>query len=101
MSTVTAKKFVSARAARLAFGKAERAYEAARKARINEHHERVANGVPARLAEEMAPFEKVENDLRLKAQAIYDVATAQGFFIKSYTFSRHNTTRDLVAVNID
>lgn len=101
MSTVTAKKFVSARAARLAFGKAERAYEAARKMRIKEHHERIANGVPSGLAEAMAPFEKAENDLRLKAQAIYDLATAQGFYISSYTFGRCSTTRDLVAANID
>lgn len=95
----TVKPFKSALAAKSAMTKAERAYvDAMGKAGSIRHQsfsEGWENGEAAR-QEAKAAMEAA----RLHAQAVYDQAQAQGFWVKSWYFS-HNPTRELILNNMD
>lgn len=98
MTTATIKPFKSARAARIAYGKAERHAETAR----NEaHHSFLAeHGYGEAYDTMIKPLDEAETAAWANAKAIYDAATAQKFWIDSYHFG-HNPTRDLIRANMD
>lgn len=101
-----------ARAAKIAFTKANNAYEAARDARIafdNEHRTLpyVEDGDTGEWAEaarkliaEKAALDAAEDAAWKVAHAVYKSASAVTY-VKSWHFSEHNPTRDLIAANID
>ena len=94
------KPFKSDRAARIAFGKAERAWESARSARINTEHGTRSGGVPVNFDEIMRPLRKAEDDTYRVMVAIYEQAKKQNIYIRSYELGV-NPTRDLIRQNID
>lgn len=129
--------FKSERAAKMAYTKQEKVYEAARNTVNQIRHDR-PDGVPT--TEEIAKLNRLQAEYKAitssderyqskawnnycdleheinnrplknaeaaadaafaKLAAIYDQATAQGFWIKSWHFG-HNPTRDLIAANMD
>jgi hypothetical protein len=92
--------FKSHRAAKIAFGKAERAYEAARSARIDAHHAAIAGGYGETYDAEIAPFNAAENAAFAHMEAVWTAAKDQNFYCHSYHLG-HNPTRELIARNID
>lgn len=94
------KPFKSARAARIAFGKAERAWETARGARINTEHSTRSGGVPLNFEQVLAPFKKAEAAAYRLMVAIYEQAKRQDIYIRSWELG-NNPTRDLIRQNID
>ena len=105
-------QFKSARAAKQAFTKAERAYEAAREARSlyeeqNNTHANVEESDVGEWADEAravlaeyARLRKIEDDANDAAVAIYDAARTQEIYIHSYRLSTGGT-KDLISQNID
>jgi len=106
----TTKPFKSARAAKIAYTKAEKAWEAKRsegfaardEIRIGMRH----NGgtMPS---DEYNTLKATEDRCEAEAavlfekmRLIYNKAEAEGHFIKSWHFG-HNPTRDLIAANMD
>ncbi len=92
----TAPAFKSARSAKIAFGKAEKAAKLA-----DDHY----NTFSHRCLSEAEGIEQgaaraVCDEKWGAARAIYDAAAEQGFGFYSYEFS-HNGTKDLIAANID
>lgn len=99
-TTIKTPTFKSDRAARIAYGKAERAWETARSAKNSARYECIKDGVPEDFAEQMAPHEAAEAAAYDKMVAVYEAAKAQGIWISSYHLG-HNPTRDLIAMNMD
>ncbi len=93
--------FKSERAARIAYGKAERAMKATRGAANVSYTLDPVTG--ERVLIDLAVLKSMRDDADEKAAAafaVYQAAHAQGFWISSYYFGE-NTTRDLISANID
>ena len=98
---IVVKSFKSERAAKVAMTKAEKAYETARDA-VNAVSWAYRDGGMTWddfLAKEKAA-EKVKDVAWAYAQAVYDQARSQGFWVRSWHFGV-NPTRDLIAANMD
>jgi hypothetical protein len=96
-NAATVKPFASARAAKMAMSKAEKAYSAALNAR------NVAKCGPWTEAREAA-VNAAEAEVQAAAamgRAVYAQARAQGFWVDSWHFADVNPTRDLITANID
>ena len=103
------KTFKSERAAKVAYTKAENAWKAKRD-EGSEARDQIREGLREQgqmLSEEYDRLEatriRCEGEARTlfeEMRAIYDQATSQGFYVKSWHFGC-NPTRDLIAANID
>jgi hypothetical protein len=94
------KAFKSERAAKMAYTKAENAWEKMRGIAMAQNHEYSKTGWNN---ERFAHLRKLEADAvpYFEAmRAIYNQAKSQGFFIRSWHFGV-NPTRDLIAANMD
>lgn len=92
--------FKSDRAAKIVMTKAERAYNAARDAENAKNSARRDCTDWEAHAAELILVEDAMHIARAYAFAIYTAARAQGFYVRSWTFDS-NTTRDLIAMNMD
>lgn len=90
--------FKSRRAAAIANGKATRAWEAARSARIDKEHELRPLDDDDRAV--LAPFEAAEKAWWQKMNDVYASAKAQGFYVNNRHLHR-TATDDLIAANMD
>lgn len=96
----TMKPFKSERAAKMAYTKAENAWEEARSAVNRQSSEFNQDGWNEERFAIVRAMEAKADEKRLAAKAVYDQARSQGFWIKSYHFN-YNPTRDLIAANMD
>lgn len=94
------KKFKNARAAKIAYTKAENAWEKARAERNAQWCEFAKTGFNEERFAVLRKMDESANALRSIAEAVYNAARAQGFYIRSWHFG-YNATRDLIAANID
>lgn len=94
------KKFVSARAAKMAYTKAEKAAKAADSAVAKRIGEARKTGYGDEEHTEIRRLEQAAQRLWDEARAIYESARAQEFYVYSYHFG-YNATRDLIRANID
>lgn len=102
--------FKSAIAAKQAYTRAENAWEAVRGLANDLTWERRRKLQDSGGSMDCAEYEAYDRRIaqtqmeaeakRVACKAVYDTATAQGHFVKSYHFG-HNPTRDLVLQNID
>ena len=103
------KTFKSERAAKTAYTKAENAWEAKRsegwaaRDTIRETMRTIGSMPSAEYEALEATRIRCEGEAKVlfeEMRAVYDQATAQGFYVKSWHFGC-NPTRDLIAANID
>jgi len=92
--------FKSDRAAKMAYTKAEKAYDAARAAVNAQTHEYRQTGWNEERFAVIRGLEAKASEALEAARAVYDAAKAQGICIRSWYFS-HNPTRDLISANMD
>jgi hypothetical protein len=92
--------FKSERAAKMAYTKSDKAYEEARSAVNRQRNEFNKDGWNEERFAIVRALEAKAEESRLASKAVYDQATAQGFWIDSYHFGT-NPTRDLIAANMD
>lgn len=106
---VATKTFKSERAAKTAYTKAENAYDAKRNEGFGardsyrqtlREHGSIDSAVYESLTATEERCAKEAEGLFEEMREIYDAATAQGFYVKSWHFG-HNPTRDLIAANMD
>ena len=95
-----AKTYKSHLAAKMAYAKAERAFETTRDAAINAHHAIIANGIPENYTARMAPYATAQEAARLMMVEVYEAAQAQGYWVRSRHLG-YNPTRELIQANID
>jgi endogenous inhibitor of DNA gyrase (YacG/DUF329 family) len=105
-------QFKSLRAAKIAYTKAENAWEAARSAYNKFHNENrpfacVDDSDVGEWADEARRVNVKDKELSAaqdaawdNMKAVYDAAHAQGFYVYSWHFGA-NATRDLIAANMD
>lgn len=94
------KQFKSERAAKMAYTKAEKAWEAARGATARQTHEFNPGGWNEERFAVIRELRAKEVPLFEAMRAIYEQATAQKFYIRTWHFGV-NPTRDLVSANMD
>lgn len=92
--------FKSERAAKMAYTKAEKAWEAKRAAVNSQTYEFRKDGWNSERFAIVRALEAEAEVARDAAQTVYNAARAQGFYVRSYYFSV-NPTRDLIAANMD
>ncbi len=100
-TTTPVLTFKSDRAARIAFGKAERAWEETREpARFAGDEARKAGKSYEEAQEILEKAQRIERAAYAKAAGIYNAAREQGIWIRSYEFN-YSATKELIAMNID